>query len=179
MPAAVPDSQKERMSLPLLPPLRPPGAASESAFSRLCVRCGKCVQACPHGSLKLMGGFGRSRLAPHIIPDQAPCELCMKCAQACPTGALDPGCDMRAAAMGRAYILTSACHNYTNGPMCWTCYDRCPLRGEAMTLAGGLTPAVGKACAGCGVCAYVCPQKAVLIVPASSDYIPPDAAPGA
>lgn len=159
-----------------LPPLRPPGAGDESRFLRLCARCGKCAQACPHGSLRLIGGFGRARHTPRLLPEKSPCQLCMKCGPACPTGALDPACDMKRAAMGRAYILKSACHNYTNGPMCWTCYDKCPLRGQAMSLAGGITPAVRSACVGCGVCAYVCPQKAIEIVPASSDYIPPDAA---
>lgn len=162
-----------------LPPLRPPGACSELNFLRLCVRCGKCLQACPHYSLRLRGGFGRDRNTPYLNPLTAPCQLCMKCGPACPTGALDPACSMKTARMGRAYILKSACHNYNNGPMCWTCYDRCPLRGEAMSLAGGITPAVRDACVGCGVCAYVCPQKAIEIVPSSSAYIPPDAAPSA
>lgn len=163
-----------------LPPLRPPGAQDEKKFLALCVRCGKCIQICPYGSLKATGGFGRGRHAPYLDPALAPCQLCMKCGPACPTGALDPACDMEHARIGRAYILTTRCHNYTNGPMCWTCYDKCPLRGKAMVLSGGITPAVADACAGCGVCAYVCPQKAIEIVPASCpSHIPPDAAPKA
>lgn len=162
-----------------LPPLRPPGAGNEERFLGLCVRCGMCLQVCPHGSLKMTGGFGRSRCAPRIRPEEKPCELCMKCGEACPTGAIAPGIPREKADMGKAYILKSSCHNYTNGPMCWTCYDRCPLRGQAMKLADGITPGVGNACVGCGVCAYVCPQKAVVIVPAGSSYIPLDAAPAA
>lgn len=157
--------------------LRPPGAKSEEAFLRLCIRCGKCLQACPHQSLHLAGGFGRCRHTPYLDAERSPCQLCMKCGPACPTGAIDPDCEMSEARMGRAYIRTSLCHNYTNGPMCWTCYDRCPLRGRAMALADGLTPAVLGECVGCGVCAYVCPQKAIVIVPIASNYVPPDAAP--
>lgn len=161
-------------------PLRPPGARDEESFLRLCIRCGKCVQVCPHDSLQFVGGFGRRRQTPFIDVSVAPCQLCMKCGPACPTGAIDPACDMQHARMGRAYILTTRCHNYTNGPMCWTCYDKCPMRGQAMTLAGGITPAVADACVGCGVCAYVCPQKAIEIVPMSfSSYTPRDAAPKA
>lgn len=162
-----------------LPPVRPPGAGSESRFLSLCIRCGQCLQVCPHESLKLISGFGRARHTPALFPESKPCELCMKCGDACPTGAIAKGIEKEKAAMGKAYILTRACHNYTNGPMCWTCYDRCPLRGQAMSLAGGITPAVGSACVGCGVCAYVCPQNAVVIVPNGSDYVPPDAAPHA
>lgn len=161
---------------PFLSPLRPPGALPEAAFLRLCARCGKCVHACPYGTLRLAGGFGKNRQTPFFEPERAPCQLCMKCLAVCPSGALAPATRMEDARMGRAYILKSACHNHTNGPMCWTCYDKCPLRGKAMILAGGITPAVEAACTGCGVCAYVCPQQAIAIVPASSDYIPPDAA---
>lgn len=163
----------------ILPPLRPPGALAENVFKSLCIRCGKCVEACPHGSLKLAVGFGPGRHAPYLQPRDKPCELCMKCGPACPTGAIDPDLPMEKARMGRAYILKTACHNYTNGPMCWTCYDRCPLRGKAMVLSGGLTPAVTDACVGCGVCAHVCPQKAVEVVASGAAYLPPDAAPGA
>lgn len=163
-----------------LPPLRPPGARPEQQFTSLCIRCGRCVESCPHQTLVLRGGLGPDRHTPEIKPLTAPCQLCMKCVASCPTGALDPACDsMEKPRIGKAHILKNACHNYTNGPMCWTCYDRCPLRGKGMVLSNGFLPAVADLCAGCGVCAYVCPQKAVLIVPVSSNYVPPDAAPGA
>lgn len=178
MPAGIRISEQKKMN-GFQPLLRPPGAGDERTFLRLCVRCGKCLEVCPPGCLRLAAGFGRDRHSPYIDPHESPCELCMKCGPACPTGALDPTCEMTTAGMGRAHILRSFCHNYTNGPMCWTCYDKCPLRGKAMTLVGGITPAVGDACVGCGVCAYVCPKDAIEIVPSSSDYIPPDAAPKA
>lgn len=160
-----------------LPPLRPPGAVNEEAFLRLCVHCGKCVEVCPHNSLKMAGGFGRARHTPKVQPEQEPCRLCMKCPPVCPTGALDRHItEMDQAAMGRAHILKNLCHNYIDSTMCMTCYDRCPMRGKAIVLSGGLVPAITEACVGCGICAYVCPQKAVEIVPASSSHIPPLAA---
>lgn len=160
-----------------LPPLRPPGAVPEEEFLRMCVHCSKCVEACPHESLVIAGGFGRNRHTPKVDTRNAPCQLCMKCLPACPTGALDSRiADMGDVRMGRAYILMDLCHNYTGSTMCMTCYDRCPLRGRAIVLKHGLTPAITGNCAGCGVCAYVCPQKAIEIVPASSDYVPANAA---
>lgn len=102
----------------------------------------------------------------------------MKCPPVCPTGALDPKLtDMARTRMGRAYILKNRCHNYTDGVMCMTCYDRCPLRGSAVILFDGLTPGITQACVGCGVCEYVCPVEAVAIVPASSSWVPLNAAP--
>ena len=74
--------------------------------------------------------------------------------------------------MGQAYILKDKCHNHTDGIMCMTCYDRCPLRGEAMILSGGFIPAPTTACVGCGVCQYVCPIDAVVVVPSSVKVMP-------
>ena len=34
-----------------------------------------------------------------------------------------------------------------------------------------------KTCVGCGVCEYVCPVEAIAIVPASSSWVPLNAAP--
>lgn len=161
-----------------LTPLRPPGAASEAAFQKLCIRCGKCLEICPHASIRMSGGFGPGRYLPYVDAENSPCQLCMKCPPACPTGALDHACDhMEKARMGMAHILADKCHNYTNGPMCWTCYDRCPLRGIAIKLKDGLVPAIADECAGCGVCAHVCPQKAIVIVARASKFVPENAAP--
>ena len=162
----------------LAQPLRPPGAKAENKFLALCVRCGKCLEACPHGSIKLSRSWGRGRLAPYVDIASAPCQLCMKCPPVCPTGALDPALDdLNKVKMGQAYILKDKCHNYTDGIMCMTCHDRCPVRGRGIVLEMGLTPAVTGACSGCGVCAYVCPVDAIVIVPQGSGYAPGNALP--
>ncbi len=160
------------------PPLRPPGAAAEKTFLRLCIHCGKCVEICPHQSLELMGGIGPQRRTPRVVPRREPCRLCMKCPPVCPTGALDPTVtDLHRAGMGQAYILQDRCHNYTDGTICMTCYDRCSIRGSAMLLLYGLTPAVTTGCVGCGVCEYVCPVQAVKVVPRGVKWVPPTAVP--
>ena len=160
----------------IYPPLRPPAARPEGEFLRRCIRCGQCVEVCPHGTLELLDGFGSLRNTPRVNPDSSPCQLCLKCPPACPTGALDASIkDMHQVDMGQAYILKDKCHNHTDGIMCMTCYDRCPLRGEAMVLSGGFIPAPTTACVGCGVCQYVCPIDAVVVVPSSVKEMPAEA----
>ncbi|MDE5833718.1 MAG: 4Fe-4S dicluster domain-containing protein [Desulfovibrio sp.] len=166
------------MTNPFLPPLRPPGAVAEKRFASLCVRCGKCLEICPHSSIKLKGGFGKNRLTPYVDAEDRPCHLCMKCPPVCPTGALDQELDdLNKVKMGQAYILKDKCHNFTDGVMCSTCYDRCPIRGKGVVLEFGITPAMTKDCAGCGVCVYVCPLDAVVVHPNGYDAPPLSALP--
>ena len=163
---------------PFKPPLRPPGAVSEKEFPVRCIRCGRCVETCPHDSIRLVEGVGASRLTPHVIPSEHPCLLCMKCPPVCPSGALDNTLtDMKRVHMGRAFILRDRCHNYTDGTICMTCYDRCPLRGRAVELEDGLIPRITSACAGCGMCEYVCPVGAIEIYPTSAHWVPASAVP--
>lgn len=152
--------------------LRPPGAVPERNFLARCIHCGQCVEVCPHDSLRMHGGFGRARHTPEVLPRTVPCYLCMKCPPVCPSGALRPEVrELKDAGMGFAVILKDKCHNYTDGIMCWTCYDRCPLRGTAVILRDGFVPAITVHCVGCGVCEYVCPvapEKAIVTLPPGS-----------
>ena len=159
-----------------LPPLRPPGAVKEELFIKSCIRCGKCLAVCPYKSIYLMSGLTHNRQTPTINPRKIPCYLCLKCQPVCPTGALQVVEEIEDANMGQAYILTDRCHNYTDGIMCMTCYDRCPLRGQAIVLANGLEPAMTNKCVGCGICDYVCPVQAISLVPKGSNYRPVTAA---
>jgi NAD-dependent dihydropyrimidine dehydrogenase PreA subunit len=103
---------------------------------------------------------------PKVFHRKAPCYLCMKCGPACPTDAL---CDvpMDQAGMGLAHLDRKICVDYQKdlNIMCWTCYERCPLRGKGMILEKGYQPVVTEACVGCGVCEYVCPVKAITVTP--------------
>ena len=103
---------------------------------------------------------------PKVFQRKAPCYLCMKCGPACPTDALI-AVPMEKAGMGVAVLDRKRCLDYQKdlNLMCWTCYERCPLRGTGMVLEGGYRPTVTKACVGCGVCEYVCPVKAIDVLP--------------
>ena len=115
------------------------------------------------------GGLGIQRNTPVIRPRDVPCWLCMKCPPVCPSEALDNSVtSMEKANMGRAVLLKERCYNYTGGVMCWTCYDRCPLRGSAIILQDGVLPTVTEECVGCGVCEYVCPVMALVTIPRGS-----------
>jgi MauM/NapG family ferredoxin protein len=143
-------------------PLRPPGARRESEFAALCLRCNRCIAACPYKSLK-PGGWAQATAAgtPVCVPQEQPCYLCMLCPPACPTGALEPITDKHRVRMGRAEVNHNACYAFQR-ILCRTCVDECPLP-EAMTQDGELHPIVTEKCVGCGICEKVCPAPEVAI----------------
>lgn len=45
-------------------------------------------------------------------------------------------------------------------PGCDYCFDRCPLKGEAVTYRPGFGPVfIAAECTGCGICGYYCPAS--------------------
>jgi MauM/NapG family ferredoxin protein len=142
-------------------PLRPPGAVPEREFLRRCIRCNKCAQVCPYGSIRMAHVEWGTRVGtPMIFPRTVPCYLCMKCPPVCPTGALDNALvEKEDARMGVAVIDESKCFAY-NGIICRSCFERCPIYRRAITLRDEMFPEVlPEACVGCGVCEHVCPAE--------------------
>ena len=155
--------------------VRPPGAVAADAFAALCDGCGDCARACPAGAIAMIGsahgGVGHSSSArPQIQAADSPCVMCdgLVCSTVCPTGALafaTPG-TMR---IGRVGFHADACLAAQGiDPGCDYCFDRCPLKGRAISYRRGAGPAIDAAhCTGCGRCVYYCPAqpKALVLTP--------------
>lgn len=148
-------------------PLRPPGARAEAEFAALCIRCNRCIEVCPYGSLKPAGWlYGPDAGTPLLEASDVPCYLCMDCPPVCPTDALEPITEKAQVRMGRAVVDEDACWAF-QGILCRTCVDECPLVEAADTRTGEpaifqngrLRPVVTDACVGCGLCERFCPGK--------------------
>lgn len=162
--------------------LRPPGAVDEKKFMALCIRCNRCLEVCPYGSIK-RAGLGPTIGTPNVLPERKACYLCMACCRLCPTGALDPYLTIpEKVAMGRAKIDTSICYSHLFlecdvlpeksgkkiGALCNTCYNVCPLQDKAIALQQNLFPVILEGCVGCGICVERCPtrpRRAVNVIP--------------
>lgn len=162
--------------------LLPPGALNGDDFAAACVRCGQCVQACPHETLKLATvstGIGVG--LPYFIARQTPCEMCetIYCVEACPSGALDPTLtDINNAMMGLAVLLDQENCLVWQGFRCEECYVVCPSKGKAITLEKEVNTRTGvhakyiptvhsDYCTGCGKCEQACilEEAAIKVLP--------------
>lgn len=155
---------------------RPPGAREGGRFAAACARCGRCVNACPYGTLRLAGMRGPAPTGtPYFIPRDVPCYMCrdLPCVKACPTGALDPAVtDVREAKMGVAIVDPQSCLSW-QGLRCEVCFRACPEEGRAITAEPhprGLSkhavfiPVIHpEACTGCGLCEKSCPTDEAAI----------------
>ena len=147
--------------------IRPPVSGKEARFTRLCVRCGACVRACPTGIITF-GGAGTGWagvLAPEVsFADNYCPPSCSACGQACPTGAIPrfKAEQKSAEPLGVAKVNKQRCL-LSQGRDCGACATACPH--EALDLAWDRVEMVSrvvvspKLCTGCGYCEYVCPTS--------------------
>lgn len=133
--------------------LLPPGAVED--FLARCIRCGKCLQACPYNSIRFLGSTsGGQANTPYVDPLVTPCYLCqhrgadgndqplskyLRCGEVCPTGALrkivnDKKVLARVPAelkMGVSTLDRDLCLAWQYDS-CGECYYNCPLKDEAI-----------------------------------------------
>lgn len=160
--------------------LRPPGAQDERDFLARCVKCGRCVEACPYAVLHVAGmENGVAAGTPTFDARAHACRLCedLPCIAACPTEALRPLQSREDVRIGTAVIDEELCIAF-KGVRCEVCYRTCPLIDRAINidyrpLEGDaihsvFAPVVRQdACTGCGLCVERCvvgkPEVAIRI----------------
>lgn len=166
--------------------LRPPGIQSERDFMARCIKCGKCVEACPYAAIRIAGpSEGSAAGTPFIDAREQACRLCpdFPCVEACPTDALRDVAEKHDPHMGYAKIEEDVCIAF-KGYRCEVCYRVCPLIDEAITIDfeqrenddihAKFIPVVHKGvCTGCGLCVERCavsePYVPIRIVTLAED----------
>ena len=161
--------------------LRPPGSQGESDFMARCVKCGKCLEACKHGAIRIADlSEGAAAGTPYIDARERACRLCedFPCVAACPTLALRDVATRADVDMGYAKIDENICIAF-KGLRCEVCYRVCPLIDEAIvveheSIQGDsihvkFLPTIDEdVCTGCGLCVQRCavddPRVAISIV---------------
>jgi MauM/NapG family ferredoxin protein len=151
-----------RRSNPYL--LRPPGAEEAHLLAR-CIRCGRCMKACPTSALQpsLLEAGWEGIWTPILVPRLGYCDYsCTACGQVCPTGAIPPlPLEVkRVKVIGTAYVDEARCIG------CMVCEELCPVPEKAIKAKEvkneigeiiQLPYVVWDLCTGCGICEYICP----------------------
>lgn len=163
---AVTQVVEEKIDQVALPVHRPPGAVNEAAFLLKCTRCNACIKACPHNAIVIAGEkFAIAAGTPVIQPAEAPCYMCdgYPCIEACPEDALVP---VERVKMGTAHLIYSKCFAY-EGQICDYCFERCPIKREAIVIEDRKPRVIEENCTGCGMCEYICPApgNAIVVLP--------------
>lgn len=144
--------------------LRPPGAVEELLFLERCTKCGDCIEACPHDSIRIH----EEGQTPVIFADQSPCFLCddFPCIESCETEALVPIDETHAVHMGLAVISSRLC---TADQGCHACVSKCPTQALDLDFSSLALHVNTQRCVGCGICEQICTTvtfpRAIRVVP--------------
>lgn len=146
--------------------VRPPGGQDEAALLAGCIRCEKCVEACPREVIKL------AHLEDGLISMRTPqmnfysdyCDFCAeenggnpRCIEVCTTGALrlPKGTAAEDVILGKAVLYTDWCLAY-HDTGCHVCYDACPYEAIELDEENHRPYVIEDKCNGCGACEAVC-----------------------
>jgi ferredoxin-type protein NapG len=150
--------------------IRPPGALPEEDFLATCIRCMRCMDACPNHAIQSTPTSAGGRVAgtPELTLREQSCMLCsrssgdyLRCTEVCPSGALQPILknldEIRSKVrMGVAKIDFNLCYSYNNYT-CGTCFHACPMQGKAIKIGLWERPIINEEeCIGCGLCERSC-----------------------
>ncbi len=140
--------------------IRPPGGQDISQLQALCLKCNKCVEACPTKAIEvahLESGFLEARM-PIMNFHLGFCTFCGDCIKACPSGALT-STDLKKTHIGVAHVIEKNCVAWDWGG-CTVCKTACKY--DAITIDKNQRPIVNASkCNGCGKCEYMCPAAKV------------------
>ena len=175
-------------TLPARALLRPPGGQDEERLMAACIRCERCIEACPQQVLvpaRLEDSVFGVRM-PTVAFDDGYCDFCEgenggrpRCATACATGALSLPQDVQPtdAVIGKAVIVRDWCLAWVRFDGCRECYKACRGLYDAIVLNEYHCPEVNRQkCVGCGACQAACvslgeysvkpdaPTKAITVV---------------
>jgi ferredoxin-type protein NapG len=148
--------------------IRPPGAGNEEEFLRLCIKCGKCIKACPYIALQpVIYANEFDRGTPCLRVASSYCRFCkdFPCINACPTGALN--LKNQKEKIATAIIDADKCLR-TAKITCDACRKICDYEAINITAANKEPEILAQKCTGCGACVCVCPvtpTAAVRLVP--------------
>ena len=147
--------------------VRPPGGQDESRLVASCIRCERCVEACPRGALRpahIEDGIVSVR-TPTTNFNDGWCDFCAD---------ENDGVPLCVAAV----LIREWCLAWDKNNGCRFCYDACPY--EAIELdENGRPVVVPDNCNGCGACQSVCvsqkegsyttgaTSRAIIVVPES------------
>ncbi|MBS7654638.1 MAG: 4Fe-4S binding protein [Nitrososphaerota archaeon] len=158
--------------------IRPPGVVDEDKFVSSCIRCGKCVEVCPTGGIKLdylnfytLGtpvlegycAFYIQLVEPseeknvHFKRSRENAELCLRCIDACPTSAL------KRLPLKKIKISIPK-NDKEKCTKCYICVAICPFDAISVDNEGWPSFDLDK-CIGCKQCAILCPPRSITHEP--------------
>lgn len=135
--------------------VRPPGAVEEKLFQSLCIKCNRCLAACPTEVIRMsrLSEGAASLRTPVLDFRRGCCEFCNRCIDVCPTGALKPY-EGESIPVGKAEITQHCIALRTGG--CTKCFEACEY--DAIHLDAQKRPIIDESrCNGCGKCVRACP----------------------